>query len=87
MNVVRHRVFHFVYLCNKFKAIKQTISKIFAIFSFNFPKIRVYPLPPPILSELKIEDFPGHCVASPRVMSTIFLFQIVPDLCNRKMCL
>ncbi len=35
-----------------------------AIFRFNFPKMGVYPLPPPIFSGLKIGDFPGLCVAS-----------------------
>ncbi len=67
LKIVKHVLFHFLYLNDKVQATKQQISTIFAIFSFNFPKIMVYPPAPSLpylYSELKIADFPGLCVAS-----------------------
>ncbi len=53
VEVVKHGLFHFLYLCDKVQANKRHIPIIFAtgIFSFNFPHI-------------KIVDFPGLCAAS-----------------------
>ncbi len=59
-------------LVSIFPADRCPVMKVMKVFSFNFPKIRVYPPPSPIFSGLKIGDFPGICVASLNPYLTTF---------------
>ncbi len=52
LKVVKHGLFSCLPLSDKIQDITQHLPSTFAIFSFNFLKIMIYPLPLPILSEL-----------------------------------